>query len=85
MDLDRLLRRLQRGHLHNVRFHDVRAILEAVGFELVRVRGSHHIFRHTMVGEVLSLQNVAGNAKPYQIRQVLRTMERHDLKLRDSP
>ncbi len=49
------------------------------GFELDRVRGSHHIFRHTSVSEMLNLQDVNGEAKPYQIRQLLRIVERHNL------
>jgi len=30
--------------------------------------GSHHIFVHPQVQELVNLQNVGGKAKPYQIR-----------------
>lgn len=46
-------------------------------------RGSHHIFRHPAIPEMLNLQEVAGEAKPYQIRQFLRLAERYNLKLEE--
>jgi predicted RNA binding protein YcfA (HicA-like mRNA interferase family) len=52
-----------------------------VGFELLRVSGSHHVFIHPEVREILSLQNAGGEAKPHQIRQFFRLVERYDLKV----
>jgi len=46
---------------------------------LVRILGSHHIFAHPDVPNLVNLQDVAGTAKPYQVRQVLRLLERYDL------
>jgi len=54
-------------------------LAEAFGFRLSRVRGSHHIFVHPRVQELINLQNVGGKAKPYQIRQFLRLVERYNL------
>lgn len=79
----RLLRRLLDGHLQNVRFRDIRELVEGFGFQLTRVNGSHHIFEHAVVPELVNLQEVAGEAKPYQIRQFLRIVERYDLRLED--
>jgi predicted RNA binding protein YcfA (HicA-like mRNA interferase family) len=39
-------------------------LIEAFGFELVRVSGSHHIFEHLQVAELINIQNVNGQAKP---------------------
>jgi len=36
-----------------------------------RVKGSYHIFAHPQVRELVNLQEVKGEAKPYQIRQFL--------------
>jgi hypothetical protein len=36
-----------------------------------------------MIPEMLNLQEVHGEAKPYQIRQFLRIVERHNLRLED--
>lgn len=78
---ERLLERLSQGHVQNVRFTDVRRLVEALGFELDRVAGSHHIFRHQALPELLNLQDVRGEAKPYQLRQLLAMIERYDLGL----
>ena len=48
---------------------------------LARTSGSHHIFRHAAMPELVNVQEVGGDAKPYQIRQVLRLLERYNLGL----
>lgn len=65
----------------NIRFADMVALVEAFGFRLSRVSGSHHIFVHSDLPELLNLQEVDGKAKVYQIRQFLRLVERYNLKM----
>ena len=65
----------------NMRFEEMVTLVEAFGFRLSRVKGSHHIFVHPQVQELVNLQNVGGKAKPYQIRQFLRLVERYNLTL----
>jgi hypothetical protein len=77
-----LLTRLAAGHLRNVSFRDFSALVVAFGFRLARVEGSHHIFQHDIMWEQLNLQEVGGEAKPYQIRQFLRLVERYDLRMK---
>jgi len=60
-------------------------LAEAFGFQLARVSGSHHVFSNPNVQELLNLQEVRGEAKPYQIRQFLRLVERYNLRLEDQP
>ena len=67
----------------NVRFSEMVTLVEAFGFHLSRVKGSHHIFVHPEVRELINLQNVGGKAKPYQIRQFLRLVERYNLTMGD--
>jgi predicted RNA binding protein YcfA (HicA-like mRNA interferase family) len=67
----------------NVRFSEMVTLVEAFGFRLSRIKGSHHIFVHPQVRELVNLQNVGEKAKPYQIRQFLRLVERYNLALRD--
>jgi predicted RNA binding protein YcfA (HicA-like mRNA interferase family) len=83
MNRRKLLQRLSHGELHNVRFQDMKSLLEGFGFQLVRMEGSHHVFTHPTIQELVNLQEVRGEAKPYQIRQFLRIIERYDLKLED--
>jgi predicted RNA binding protein YcfA (HicA-like mRNA interferase family) len=59
----------------------MRRLVEAFGFELRRTSGSHHIFAHPDVDELVNLQEDRGQAKPYQIRQFLRLVERYALSL----
>ena len=79
----RLFGRLVRGSLTNVRFGDACDLAEALGFELMRTKGTHHLFAHPEVPELLNLQNVAGEAKPYQLRQLLRLVRGYALRLED--
>lgn len=58
-------------------------LVEAFGFTLVRVNGSHHIFAHPEVPELVNLQEVDGQAKPYQFRQFLKLVEEYNLTLED--
>ncbi len=67
----------------NVRFTDACKLAEAFGFRLDRITGSHHIFEHTGIPELVNLQDVKGKAKPYQVRQLLALVEKYDLKLED--
>ena len=83
MDPRRLLARVARCDLANVSFSDMQRLVEAFGFELRRTSGSHHVFVHPDVRELLNLQEVRGQAKPYQIRQFLRLVERYALSLED--
>jgi predicted RNA binding protein YcfA (HicA-like mRNA interferase family) len=67
----------------NVSFADMCKLVEEIGFRLSRVRGSHHIFVHPDVPELVNLQEVKGKAKPYQVRQFLKLVEEYNLQLED--
>ena len=67
----------------NISFADARQLVEAFGFNLSRVNGSHHIFSHPDIPELVNLQNARGQAKPYQLRQFLKLVEEYNLKLED--
>ena len=77
----KLLQKLARGGLQNVAFNDMVNLVEGFGFRLARTAGSHHVFVHPEIAELVNLQNVKGEAKPYQIRQFLQVVERHNLQL----
>jgi len=65
----------------NLRFEQACQLARAFGFRLSRVSGSHHIFVHPNVDELLNLQEVRGKAKPYQVKQLLLLAERYNLPL----
>lgn len=64
-----------------MRFADFERILKAFGFELDRINGSHHIYRHPAVPRRLSIQPRGGQAKPYQIDQFLDMVEEFGLEM----
>jgi predicted RNA binding protein YcfA (HicA-like mRNA interferase family) len=67
--------------MQNVPFGDFISLVEGFGFKLLRVSGSHHIFGHPAIQEMVNLQEACGQAKPYQIRQFLRLIERYNIRL----
>ena len=67
----------------NIQFNEMVRLSESFGFHLARIKESYHIFSHPDIPELVNLQNVKGNAKPYQIQQFMQLVERYDLKLGD--
>ena len=63
----------------NIRFEELLRLAEAFGFRPDRVSGSHHILSRPGIPELINFQNVHGQAKPYQIRQFLKLVERYNL------
>ena len=53
----------------NIPFDDLCKLLQGIGF-VMRIRGSHHIFRKDGIEEKINLQQEGNKAKPYQVRQV---------------
>ncbi len=76
----KLLAKALRGS-NNLRFSEAIALAKAFGFQLSRTKGSHHIFVHPRLRELVNLQEVDGKAKPYQVRQLLEIVERYNLEL----
>jgi predicted RNA binding protein YcfA (HicA-like mRNA interferase family) len=82
MNRKRFLRKVLRSP-KNTRFQDIVWLAEGFGFYVSRVRGSHHILVHPDVPEVVNLQEVKGEGKPYQIKQFLKLVEKYRLELED--
>jgi len=78
----KLLIKLLSGSKNN-RFTEAIACAESFGFKLDRINGSHHIYIHHMVIELLNLQNVNGKSKPYQVKQMLQIIEKYNLRWRE--
>ena len=67
----------------NVRFDDLVLLATYFGFALERVTGSHHLMRHQTLSLKLNVQSVKGQAKPYQVRQLLVIAEQHQLRIEE--
>ncbi len=68
---------------NNIKFNDVVVLVESFGFSLDRVNGSHHIFKHKNIPVLINIQRVKDEVKPYQVRQLLKIIENHNLKITD--
>jgi len=79
----RLLARLQQGAFNNVSFTDAERLALDLGFWLDRIRGSHHIYRHRLLNpsERLNFQPQGGDAKDWQLKQLLYYVQQYNLTL----
>jgi predicted RNA binding protein YcfA (HicA-like mRNA interferase family) len=77
----KLLKKILSGS-KNVRFADFVTLIEGFGFALERITGSHHVFSHPDVPQHITAQpDQNGQAKPYQLKQFARLIEKYNLKL----
>jgi HicA-like toxin of HicAB toxin-antitoxin system len=63
----------------NIRFTDLRNLLEALGFTLRMGRGDHHILFRPDIPEIINIQPRGAAAKPYQVKQVRGIIVRYRL------
>jgi predicted RNA binding protein YcfA (HicA-like mRNA interferase family) len=77
----KLLRKIIAGS-KNIRFGDMITLVEAFGFRLSRIHGSHRIYIHPTINELINLQDVNGQCKPYQVKQFLKLVEKYNLLLK---
>jgi predicted RNA binding protein YcfA (HicA-like mRNA interferase family) len=83
MNTRRLLSRILRGEMANVSFVDLIQLVEELGFREIGGRGSHRVFTRADVTELVNLQVEKGDAKLYQVRQIVRLIRRYNLKLEE--
>jgi predicted RNA binding protein YcfA (HicA-like mRNA interferase family) len=62
-------------------YRDFQALLTALGFTLVRQRGSHQIYFHARTGRPFPIQPDGQDAKHYQVRQLRDMIRKHGLTL----
>ncbi|OHC94325.1 MAG: hypothetical protein A3H25_08855 [Sphingomonadales bacterium RIFCSPLOWO2_12_FULL_63_15] len=75
----KLLQRLLDGH-HGISFRDFERVLMALGFVWDRTKGSHRQYVHPKVPRAFPVQpDKNGDAKRYQIRELLELMEAYGL------
>jgi hypothetical protein len=52
-------------------------------FTVQESEGSLNIFKNEAVAEIINIQNVDGEAKPYQIKQFFSLVEKYNLKMEE--
>ena len=69
-----------------LRFGEFVALIEAFGYSLDRQRGSHRLYQRDGVPEFVNVQPRSdGKAKAEQVREFLKLVEAHGLRLEDEP
>jgi len=63
----------------NVRFEELCKAAEIFGFKFRGGKGSHRVYVREGIKEILNFQNVKGKAKPYQVRQLLKVIDKYNL------
>jgi predicted RNA binding protein YcfA (HicA-like mRNA interferase family) len=76
----KILDQILQGH-RTIPFRDFQALLSALGFALVRQRGSHRIYFHPRTGRPFPIQPDGQDAKHYQVRQLRDMIRKHGLTL----
>lgn len=68
-----------------LRFNECKSLIGHFGFRLARMNRLQHIYVHDRVPEPISLQNVDGFVRPFQIRQLLQLIYQYQLRADDDP
>ena len=63
----------------NLSFKELCSLAEYVGFEFRNQTGSHKIYKHPVINEMINIQPEGNKAKPYQVRQLLGIIDKHGL------
>lgn len=62
----------------SILFTDLRAVLDRLGFQC-RIKGDHFIYTKDGVEEIINIQPVGNQAKPYQVKQVRNVILKYQL------
>lgn len=62
-----------------VHFNRLCGAAELFGFKFRGGKGSHRIYVRAGIKEALNFQNVGGWAKPYQVKQLIKIIDKYNL------
>lgn len=75
--------RVARRNPAGLKFANLCKLAESFGFTLQRQRGSHRVYTHDGIKQIMNFQNDRGMAKAYQVRQLLACVEQNNLPLEE--
>ena len=64
---------------NNILFSDFQNVIEGVGFEFKRQKGSHMVYSNPDISERMVIQKDGSKAKSYQVRQLRDIINKHGL------
>lgn len=65
---------------NNIPFSDLQRLLDSLGFQH-RIKGSHHVYWHDGVKDIINIQPDGNNSKAYQVKQVRNIILSYGLKI----
>ncbi len=71
------------GHGQKTRYNEFKMLLESFGFRLASMNRLHNIFSHPKVPELINVQNINGEIRPFQVKQVINLMYKYQLRAKD--
>ena len=78
--LKQLLEHILKGR-GSISFQEFESLIEALGFDLARQRGSHRIYVHPKLDRPFPVQPDGKDAKRYQVRQLRDMIRKYRLRL----
>jgi hypothetical protein len=70
-------------HDQKTRYNEFKMLLENFGFRLASMNRLHNIFSHPKVPELINVQNINGEIRPFQVKQVINLMYKYQLRAKD--
>jgi hypothetical protein len=68
---------------NNLSFLELRRLIEGAGYNFVRQKGSHALFKHPAIRDyqdsMINVQDFGGKAKAYQVKILLDMIEKYGL------
>lgn len=72
MKEDKLFNKIK-NNPKNVKFSEIKTLLNRYNFALERQKGSHQIYKKGNI--LVNIQKIKGDVKPYQVKQVILAIE----------
>ncbi len=68
---------------HHPRHQSFKTLIEHFGFRMASMNRMHSTFVHAEIPELFNLQNINGQIKPFQVRQIINLVYKYHLKASD--
>lgn len=78
---DQLLKAARHGQ--KTRYNEFKMLLEQFGFRLASMNRLHNIFSHPQIPELVNIQNINGEMKAFQVKQIINLVYRYQLRAKD--
>jgi hypothetical protein len=79
----RLLLERAKDNPDGLRFSELCQLAECFGWQFTRQRGSHRLYKRVATREMMNFQDINGEAKGYQVKNLLTAIEELGLELTD--